>query len=67
MEKYPLTSPGDLITPSDKDLSDRLQRLEDNLKTVQYPDGRKKQIEREMAHIYLELCWRLEDACGKLQ
>lgn len=67
MEKYPLSSLGDLITPSDKKLSDRLQRLEDNLASIQYPEERRKQIEREMAHIYLELCWRVDEACGKLQ
>lgn len=66
MEKYELSSPGDLISPSDEELSDRLQMLEDNLRNIHYPEGRRKQIEREMAHLYLELTWRVEEACGEL-
>lgn len=67
MEKYPLTSPGDLISPSNKDLEDRFNRLGENLQTVHYPEGRRKQIEREMAHIWMELCWRLEEEYGTFQ
>lgn len=67
MDKYPLTSPGDLLTSSNKELEDRLARLTDNLNTIPYPEGRRKQIEREMAHIWMELCWRVEDECGAIE